>query len=136
MSTNQSAEGRGKVIAVWVLTALLAIVFFAAGGTKLAAHAPHPANFAHWGLPVWAMYGVGAWEVLGAIALLVPRTTALGALWLIANMVGAVITRFHSAEYREALPPVVLGVLLAIVMVARKDSLVFLKARRAESAAS
>jgi putative oxidoreductase len=133
--SKANGTSNAKTVAIWVLTGVLAMAFLAAGGTKVVGMAPHPANFARWGFPAFVMYAVGAYEVVGAILLLAPRFATAGALLLIANMVGAVMTRVHSSELREAVPPIVLMVLLSVVAYARREGLQSIIGRTRSAAA-
>src|SRR5258706_9314640 len=92
-----SGESKSKIVAIWIVTGLLALTFLMTGVSKLAAIPPSPENFARWGLPPIVMYLIGTAEVLGAIGLLVPRLAPLAAIGLIATMLGALRTRivFH-----------------------------------------
>ena len=117
------SNNKAKTVAIWVLGVALGLVFLAAGGTKVLGMAPHPANFARWGFSPAVMYAVGVYEVLGAALLFYPRSTSVGALLLIGNMIGAVMTRLHSHEAREAIPPIVLMALLSIVGYERRGYL-------------
>jgi uncharacterized membrane protein YphA (DoxX/SURF4 family) len=82
-----------------ILTWLLALVFFASGGAKLAALEFETEAFARWGYPPWFMYLTGVLEVAGAIGLLLPRLATLAAACLAALMIGAVATHAMHAEW-------------------------------------
>jgi putative oxidoreductase len=78
---------------VWVLQILAALAFLYVGGAKVAGLNPEVTQlFDKIGIGQWFRYLTGGLEVIGAIALLVPRFTAFGALLLSCVMVGAVIT--------------------------------------------
>ena len=130
------SNNKARTIVIAVLGVVLGFVFLAAGGTKVLGMAPHPANFARWGFSPAVMYAVGAYEVLGAALLFYPRSTSLGALLLIANMIGAVMTRLHSHEAREAVPPIVLMILLSVVGYERRGYLQSMVRRPPEPATS
>ena len=83
---------KGLNITGWVLQCLAAAAFLAAGGSKLAAAPAMVEIFAKLGAGQWFRYLTGALEVIGAVALLVPRTAFYGAVLLAAVMVGAVVT--------------------------------------------
>ncbi len=63
---------------------------------------------------------MGAVELLGALALLIPRLAAYSATVLIAVMIGATVTYLLHSEAPRALVTVTLIVLLAIVAYARR----------------
>jgi uncharacterized membrane protein YphA (DoxX/SURF4 family) len=78
---------------VWVLQALAAAAFLYVGAIKIAGtNAQLIQLFNQIGIGQWFRYLTGGLEVIGAIALLVPRFTTFGALLLSFIMVGAVIT--------------------------------------------
>ena len=112
-----------------VLTALLALTFVLTGGSKLASVAPSPENFARWGFSMTFMYAIGAIEVVGGLALLVPRLSPFAALLLAGTMLGAVRTGvvFHEALH-IALPLVLLG-LLGVVIYQRRATVLGLFGR-------
>ena len=83
---------KGLNITCWVLQALAALAFLAAGGSKFAGAPAMVETFAKLGAGQWFRYLTGALEVIGAVALLVPRATFYGAVLLAAVMVGAVVT--------------------------------------------
>lgn len=91
-----AAEGKarpvskGLNIALWVLQILVAVGLLNAGGLKLAGNEGMVKDFETIGLGQWFRYLTGGLEILGAILLLVPRFTGVGALLLSCVMVGAV----------------------------------------------
>ena len=74
--------------------------------------------FAAVGLGQWLRYFTGGLEVAGAVALLVPAIAGLGAIWLTAVMVGAVIAHLVVLGSSPAVP-VALLVGMAIVALGR-----------------
>jgi putative oxidoreductase len=92
VSPNRRSLSKGLNIAGWVLQGLAAAAFLAAGGSKLAAAPAMVEMFAKLGAGQWFRYLTGALEVIGAVALLVPRTAFYGAVLLAVVMIGAVVT--------------------------------------------
>jgi putative oxidoreductase len=95
MSTIVAQEGSRQVskgwnIALWVLQVLVALAMLAAGGSKLAGVEPMVQQFETIGLGQWFRYLTGGIEVAGAVLLLVPRLSGVGALLLACVMAGAV----------------------------------------------
>lgn len=84
---------------VKLLSIILAIVFFASGGAKLAGLEFEIAAFERWGYSLWFMYFIGAVEVAGAIGLLISRLAPLAAACLAAMMIGAITTHIMHAEW-------------------------------------
>ena len=107
------------LIALWIITALLAVAFLGAGIMKLLR--PRSALI-DGGMP-WAadfsptaIKTIAALEVVGAIGLVVPLLTSiapvlspLAAVGLAALMVGAVVV--HARRDEPVVPPLVLAVL-------------------------
>ncbi|MGH3916780.1 MAG: DoxX family protein [Pseudonocardiaceae bacterium] len=120
-STPQSRKATTQQVILWVVQVLVAALFLFAGGTKLIAAPPMVELFDTIGFGQWFMYLTGALEVIGAVALLIPRFIALGALLLAGVMVGAVITNLAIGE--NPVPAVVLLVITAIITWARRDRL-------------
>ena len=111
---------KAKAIALWVLQVLLVFPFLAAGIPKLASAPGWIARFRGYGYPENFYLMVGAIELLGALALLIPRLAAYGAMVLIAVMIGATVTHLLHSEAPRALVTVTLIFLLALVGYARR----------------
>jgi hypothetical protein len=111
--------------ALWIVQALLAIVFLCAGGMKLVVPLDVLYTFMQLPLPGIFIRFIGACEVLGAIGLILPgltrirpELTSLAARGLVLVMVGAVMFTPPDALATAALP-VVLGLLAAFVAYGR-----------------
>jgi uncharacterized membrane protein YphA (DoxX/SURF4 family) len=102
---------RFRRLAVWTSAIVLAVVFVAAGVSKLngASARRWAERFEGWGYPANAQYVVGLVEILGGIGLLVPWGRRAASMTLGAVMAGAVCTHAMHAEYPRIVPPVVLG---------------------------
>jgi putative oxidoreductase len=94
MATAKKSTSRVATIA----SILMAVLFVLAGGTKLASMQMHVDQFVHWGYPMWFMYVVGAIEVCGAVALLIPAMRFYGAVLLTCSLAGASITLLRAGE--------------------------------------
>lgn len=126
MSTSSVHAGQNRTgtawnVVLWVLQVLVALLFLFAGGTKLIGTAQMVELFDAIGLGQWFRYLTGALEVIGAVALLIPRFIAHGALLLTVVMAGAVITNLVLGE--NPLPAVVLMVISAVITWGRRDRL-------------
>lgn len=99
---------RGLTIVLWVLQILLALIFFMAGSAQLGGQAILVATFEKIGIGQWFRYFTGSIEVAGAILLLIPKFTVVGALLLCATMIGAVITHVFVIGGNPALAAVLL----------------------------
>lgn len=120
-ATHSRKTATWQVVVLWVLQVLVAAAFLGAGFQKLIAAEPMVELFNTIGFGQWFMYLTGALEVIGAVALLIPRFIALGALLLVGVMAGAVITNLAIGD--NPVPAVVLLVVTAIITWARRDRL-------------
>jgi uncharacterized membrane protein YphA (DoxX/SURF4 family) len=118
--THVETVPRWRRIGLWSLKALLAAVFLAAGGAKLAGVPMMVENFEHLGLGQWFRYVTGALEVIGAVVILLPAFAAFGGALLAAIMVGATLAHLFAIP-GPALPAIVLFALSALVVFAHRD---------------
>src|ERR1700722_4883892 len=81
----------GKVgrVVLWVAKIALPSIFMATGASKILGVQQLVDGFALIGIGQWFRYFTGAIEISGALLLLWPLTSALGALFLLAVSVGA-----------------------------------------------
>jgi putative oxidoreductase len=79
-------------VGLWILQIAAAGMFLMVGFLKLSGDAQLVGLFDAIGLGQWFRYLTGTLEVGGAIMLLIPRTSGLGALMLVGVMAGAVVT--------------------------------------------
>ena len=108
---------RVRVVALWVLTAVAGLGIGLAGVSKFPVPNHWQHQFLNWGYPHWSVFGVGATEVLGAIALFIPRIALVGVSLLLVVMTGALITLLaHPGDPlgRGATPAFYIGVLSII----------------------
>lgn len=116
-------------ILLWVLQALLALLFLFAGGTKLVLPIDvltkmGPPNQIH--LPGLFLRLIGLCEVLGALGLILPGIfrirqglTPLAAACLVIIMIGAVGVTALGIGFSAAISPIVIGLLTAFVAYGR-----------------
>jgi uncharacterized membrane protein YphA (DoxX/SURF4 family) len=113
-------------IGLWVLQGLLAFVFLASGILKLVLPREKLAVKAAWAGDFSAaqVKWIGLAEALGAVGMVAPTLTGiapmltpLAAVGLVAIMIGAVAT--HVRREEPPTPPIILGVLAAIVAIGR-----------------
>jgi putative oxidoreductase len=114
-----AASGKGRVIALWTLSALVALAFIAAGGSKLAGAAAMVQVFDKVGLGQWFRYFTGLLEVAGAVGLLIPRCAFYAALLLVMVTIGAIAAHV-TVLGSSPTPPAVLLLLTGIVAYLRK----------------
>lgn len=101
----------------WIraLIVMLAAIYAFAGTSKLLGMEFVLDRFATWGYPPVFAHLIGALELTGAIALLVPRVASVAALGLSMLMAGAVYTHLFRGTPIVAIAPLALAVALAAV---------------------
>lgn len=111
-------------IALWIVQALLALLFLFAGGMKLVL--PIEEMTKEIAMPGWFLRFIGVAEVLGAIGLvfpwllqLRPGLTPLAAAGLVIIMAGATVTTLMTDDVLMALFPLAVGVLATFVIYGR-----------------
>jgi uncharacterized membrane protein YphA (DoxX/SURF4 family) len=120
--SNVNAPSKGKVIATWVLSGLIALVMIMAGASKLRGAEEQVKGFAAMGYPTWFLYATGVIEVVGGILLLIPKTAVFGVLLLGATMVGAVVSLLKIGDVGHAPIPLVFLLVIALIGWLRADS--------------
>jgi uncharacterized membrane protein YphA (DoxX/SURF4 family) len=92
--TRSGSSSTGKIanVVLWVLQIAAAGMFLMVGFLKLSGNAQMVGLFEAIGIGQWFRYLTGTLEVVGAILLLIPRTSGLSALMLAGVMAGAVMT--------------------------------------------
>lgn len=113
-------------ITLWIVQALLALVFFAAGIVKMVRSKEQLAGRMKWveDFSPNSIRFIGIAEFLGAWGLILPAATGilpwltpLAAAGLALTMVGAVITHVRRGEYSSLVMPIVLLILATFVTV-------------------
>lgn len=109
-------------ISVRVVQILLALAFaIPSAGPKLVGHWSAAESFDAIGWGDWLMYTVGALELAGAVALVIPILAGAAATALIGLMIGACITQLTVFDGQYALTPVLFAVPLAVIAWTRRD---------------
>ncbi|HEU4343091.1 MAG TPA: DoxX family protein [Candidatus Binatia bacterium] len=113
-------------IALWIVQALLALLFLFAGGTKLVLPVEEITKQMPLPLPGWFVRFTGVVEVLGAIGLILPwllrirpALTPLAAAGLVIVMIGAMVYTVAAGDLKSSLFPLVVGFLCAFVAYGR-----------------
>ena len=114
---NTTVEAQGQKVDVsqpmnmvlWTIQIGVAGMFFMAGGSKLSGSEQRVQLFQAIGLGPWFRYLTGVMEVGGALLLLIPGLSGLGAALLTGVMAGAVATHWFLIGGNPTLPIVVLG---------------------------
>ncbi|OQR63323.1 hypothetical protein B6E66_15575 [Streptomyces maremycinicus] len=122
-SASPSARGRRARIALRGVQVLLALFYgFASALPKLIAHPSAADAFDEMGWGSGGMYAIGALELAGAVALLVPLLQSVAAMALGALMVGAFVVQVVVFDGQNAATPLILLVPLALIAWKRRES--------------
>ncbi|MCX4761204.1 DoxX family protein [Streptomyces sp. NBC_01275] len=122
-SASATVRGRRTRIALRGLQVLLALFYGVASALpKLIAHPSAAEAFDKIGWGGAGMYTIGALELAGAIALLVPVLQSVAAVALSALMVGAFVVQVAVFDGQNAATPLILLVPLGCVAWARRGS--------------
>src|SRR5437016_7903023 len=119
---TQSASGStGKIanVGLWILQIGAAGMFLMVGFLKLSGNAQLVGLFEAIGLGQWFRYLTGSLEVLGAVLLLVPPLSGLGALLLVGVTLGAVPTHLFVVG-GSPLPAIILLIVTGVVAWGRR----------------
>jgi putative oxidoreductase len=119
---GQLNAARLKTIGFWALKLLLAGLFLFAGGAKLAGVPAMVEVFEQVGFGQWFRYFTGVVEVVGALLLLWPVTTGLGAVMLLAVSIGAAVAQLL-VLHEDVIHAIVLAVPLAAIAWFHRDQL-------------
>ncbi|MYS88206.1 MULTISPECIES: DoxX family protein [Streptomyces] len=121
VAESATARGRRARIALRGLQVLLALIYgIASALPKLIAHPSAAELFDKLGWGSAGMYTIGALELAGAIALLIPVLQSVAAMALGALMVGAFVARITVFDGQYAATPIILLVPLALIAWARR----------------
>ncbi|AGS68897.1 DoxX family protein [Streptomyces collinus] len=120
--TSATTRSRAARIALRTVQVLLALFYgIASALPKLIAHPSAVESFDKMGWGSAGMYTIGALELAGAIALLVPVLQSVAAMALSALMVGAFIVQLTVFDGQYAATPLILIVPLALIAWTRRS---------------
>ncbi|GAA4047223.1 DoxX family protein [Streptomyces shaanxiensis] len=123
IAESATPRGRRARIALRGLQILLALFFAIASALpKLIAHPSAAEVFDELGWGSAGMYTIGALELAGAVALLIPVLQSVAAMALSALMVGAFVVTITAFDGENAATPLILIVPLALIAWARRNS--------------
>ncbi|WP_329340355.1 DoxX family protein [Streptomyces sp. NBC_00663] len=122
VAESATARGRRARIALRTIQVLLALFYaFASALPKLIAHPTAADAFAEMGWGNAGMYTIGALELAGAIALLIPVLQSVAAVALSGLMVGAFVVQVSYFDGENAATPLILIIPLALIAWARRS---------------
>jgi len=123
VESQRDAQPGSSAITDWVLRIGVGVFFFAVGFEKFTAgpRSEWVRIFAQIGWGDWFRYFTGAVETLGALLILLPKTTLAGTALLASAMLGAILAHcFKLGDPFSSVIPLVL--LVVVVIVGRKLS--------------
>ncbi|MFC9686292.1 DoxX family protein [Streptomyces sp. NPDC056948] len=121
VAESATARGRRARIALRGLQVLLALIYAIPSALpKLIAHPSAAESFEKLGWGSAGMYTIGALELAGAVALLIPVLQSVAAMALSALMVGAFVVQVAVFDGQYAATPLILIVPLALIAWARR----------------
>ncbi|MEU0894039.1 DoxX family protein [Streptomyces massasporeus] len=121
IAESATARGRRARIALRTLQVLLALFYAIANALpKLIGHPSAAESFERLGWGSAGMYTIGALELAGAIALLIPVLQSVAAMALSALMVGAFVVQIAVFDGQYAATPLILIVPLVLIAWARR----------------
>lgn len=118
-----------KTVGIWIPALLLVLIFARQGWSKFFDDSGWAVAFRHWGYPDWFRITIGVVELSAVALLLLGRTAAIGALLIIAVMLGGMATHLIFDGGRHMTSEVVPLVLGCIVLALRRAQLSSLVAR-------
>ncbi|MGH3798280.1 MAG: DoxX family protein [Pseudonocardiaceae bacterium] len=121
-TARPGGQRRRGHVALWCLQVLAAGVFVMAAIPKVTADPQAVAGFTALGLGTVGMYIIGALELAGAIALLIPRLAGLAGLAFVALMIGAVLSTLLVLGASLVAMPAAVLVLVAVIAWGRRRS--------------
>ena len=115
------SDSTGRIINVglWILQIGAAGMFLMVGFFKLSGDPRMVGLFDAIGFGQWFRYETGSLEVLGAVLLLIPRLSGLGALLLVGVMLGAVATHLFVVG-GSPLPAIILLIVTGVIVWGRR----------------
>ncbi|MFI6928986.1 DoxX family protein [Streptomyces sp. NPDC050287] len=123
VAESATVRGRRARIALRGLQVVLALFYVIASALpKLIAHPSAVEGFDRMGWGSAGMYTIGALELAGGIALLIPVLQSIAAMALSGLMVGAFVVTLTYFNGENAATPLILIVPLALIAWARRDS--------------
>ena len=116
---ESGSTGAFMNVGLWILQIGAAGMFLMVGFLKLSGNAQLVGLFEAIGLGQWFRYLTGSLEVLGAVLLLVPPLSGLGALLLVGVTLGAVPTHLFIVG-GSPLPAIILLIVTGVVAWGRR----------------
>jgi uncharacterized membrane protein YphA (DoxX/SURF4 family) len=111
-----------RTIGLWVLRVLVAALFLFAAFMKLSSQPMMVEEFGVVGLGQWFRFFTGALELVGAIAVLTPAVSGLGALLLLCVDIGAFVAQI-TMIHQDWVHTIVIGAVIALLAYLQRDQI-------------
>lgn len=105
----------------WIAGAIIAFIFIGSAILKFTANEATLKKVAEFGTDATSYAFLGIIEIVAVILFLVPRTSILGTLFLVAYMGGAIVTNIEHAE--PVAPAIIVSILVWVVAFIRNPEL-------------
>jgi putative oxidoreductase len=115
MNDKSITIGRLSIIIVWVLRIVLAALFLFAGAMKLTGQPMMIQEFDTVGFGQWFRYFTGALEVVGAVAVLIPSCSLLGAALVLLVDIGAFFAQALFL-HMDVVHTIVIGLIICVLI--------------------
>ena len=123
MTMGATAEtGNAATVAIWVLRVLVAALFFFAAYMKLSGQPQMVDEFNMVGLGQWFRIFTGLVEVAGAVLLLIPALSVVGAVILLGVDAGAFVAQL-TAIHMDVVHTFVIAAVIALVIYLQRGQL-------------
>ncbi len=122
-AAEMAPPGRARAIAFLILKIVLALLFLAAGCFKLIGAPMMVAEFNRVGLGQWFRIFTGTTEIVGALLLLLPAATGVGASLLTCVCVGAFLAQWQILHGDVIHALVLIAILGSIAWTQRKATM-------------
>src|SRR5882762_8596346 len=119
ITLGSDSTGKTVNVGLWILQIGAAGMFLMVGFLKLSGDPQLVGLFDAIGAGQWFRYVTGSLEVLGAVLLLIPRLSGLGALLLVGAMLGAVATHLFVVG-GSSLPAIILLIVTGVIAWGRR----------------
>jgi putative oxidoreductase len=114
-----TAPPRGKTIAIWALRIIIAALFLFTGAAKLAGQPMTIEEFDAIGLGQWFRYVTGLIEVGGAVMVLIPAASMIGAIVVLLVIIGAFFAQAFVLRM-DIIHPIVIALAIGALLVLQR----------------
>ena len=115
MTDNTIAMRRSTIVIIWVLRIIVAALFLFTGAMKLSGQPMMIQEFDTLGLGQWFRYFTGALELVGAVAVLIPSLSVVGAALVLLVDIGALFAQ-ALILHMDVVHPIVIGLVICALI--------------------